>query len=84
MQQNRRPEKVRNELIRNGQLQQFTMEAREQKCIDMLLEKASVKEVNQTDSRDTKAQTKKKAAPKKKTAKKAETETAEKKTETDE
>jgi trigger factor len=84
MQQNRRPEKVRSELIRNGQLQQFTMEAREQKCIDMLLEKASVKEVNQTDSRDTKAQTKKKAAPKKKTAKKAETETAEKKTETDE
>ena len=84
MQQNRRPEKVRNELIRNGQLQQFTMEAREQKCIDMLLEKASIKEVKRADSKDTNAETKKKAAPKKKTSKKADTEKTEKKTDKDE
>ncbi|AQQ70141.1 Trigger factor [Limihaloglobus sulfuriphilus] len=79
MQQSRRPEKVRNELIRNGQLQQFTMEAREQKCIDMLLEKASIKEAAPKESEDNKPETKKKASTKKKTSKKSSDEKTEKK-----
>ncbi|ARN56083.1 trigger factor [Sedimentisphaera salicampi] len=51
-QQGRRPEKVREELYKDGSLQEFTMQAREQKCIDMIIEKANVKEVSPEENTD--------------------------------
>jgi len=42
----RRPEKMREELARDGSLAQFTMQIREQKCIEKILEKAKVTEVD--------------------------------------
>ena len=63
----RRPEKMREELARDGSLAQFSLEIREQKCIDKILETAKITEVDA-------AKEKKKAVKKtkKKTAKKAE------------
>jgi len=55
----RRPEKMREELARDGSLAQFALQVREEKCIEKLLEKAAVTEVEP-----------KKPAAKKKTAKK--------------
>ncbi len=59
-----RPEKMREELARDGSLAQFALQIREQKSIEKLLETAKITEVD-------KVKTKKKTA-KKKTAKKAE------------
>jgi trigger factor len=55
----RRPEKMREELARDGSLAQFALQVREEKCIEKILEKASITEVEA-----------KKPAAKKKTAKK--------------
>jgi trigger factor len=44
-QRGRRPEKMRDEMMRDGSLSQFTMLVREQKCIDKILEKAKVTEL---------------------------------------
>jgi trigger factor len=44
-QRGRRPEKMRDEMMRDGSLSQFTMQVREQKCIDKILEKAKVTEL---------------------------------------
>lgn len=44
-QRGRRPEKMRDEMMRDGSLSQFTMQVREQKCIDKILEKAKISEV---------------------------------------
>jgi len=41
----RRPEKMREELARDGSLAQFTLQIREQKCIEKILEKAKITEV---------------------------------------
>lgn len=41
----RRPEKVYEELSRDGSLMEFTMQVREQKCYDAIIEKAKVTEV---------------------------------------
>ena len=41
----RRPEKMRDEMMRDGSLAQFTLQVREQKCIDKILEKAKISEV---------------------------------------
>jgi len=57
----KRPEKMREELLKDGSLAQFSMQVREDKCIDKILEKATITEVEQE---------KKKPAAKKKTAKK--------------
>jgi len=67
----RRPEKMREELARDGSLAQFSLEIREQKCIDKMLETAKITEVKAEKKPDKK---KKKAVKKtkKKTAKKAE------------
>jgi trigger factor len=41
----RRPEKMRDEMMRDGSLAQFTLQVREQKCIDKILEKARISKV---------------------------------------
>jgi trigger factor len=41
----RRPEKMRDEMMRDGSLAQFTLQVREQKCIDKILKKAKITEV---------------------------------------
>ena len=61
----RRPEKMREELARDGSLAQFSLEIREQKCIDKMLESAKITEVK---AKKTEKKAAKKA--KKKTAKK--------------
>lgn len=63
----RRPEKMREELARDGSLTQFAMQVREEKCIEKILEKANIKEVEAA-----KAATAKKKTAKKKTTKKKE------------
>ncbi len=82
----RRPEKMRQELTRDGSLEQFKLQVREHKCIEKLLEDANITEVQagkapkkalrQAQDKPTKKETKKaaKEAPKKepkKAAKKA-------------
>jgi trigger factor len=57
----KRPEKMREELIKDGSLSQFSLQVREDKCIDKMLESAKITEVDQV---------KEKPAAKKKTAKK--------------
>ena len=64
----RRPERMREELARDGSLSQFIMQIREQKCVEKILEKAQITEVEPD-----KVKPVKKAAAKK-TAKKAATE----------
>lgn len=64
----RRPEKMREELARDGSLAQFSLQVREQKCVEKLLEDADITEVDVAKS--------KKAV--KKTAEKAEAKTAKK------
>lgn len=41
----RRPEKMRQELMRDGSLEQFKLQVREHKCIEKLLENANITEV---------------------------------------
>ncbi len=75
----RRPEKMREELSRDGSLGQFVIQIREQKCIEKLLEKAKITEIKAGEAQKTTA--KKKTAAKKKVAKKTKkTETNAKKT----
>jgi len=62
MSRGRRPEKMREELNRDGSLAQFIVQIREQKCIEKLLEKAKITEVKTGEAKKTTA--------KKKTAKK--------------
>ncbi len=45
LQQGRRPEKMREEMLRDGSLANFTLQVREAKCIEKLLETASITEV---------------------------------------
>ena len=90
----RRPEKMREELARDGSLTQFAMQIREEKCIEKILETAKITEFDaaKTTGKKTakkvakkKKATKKKATKKKtkkatakKTAKKADTDDSEK------
>ena len=41
----RRPEKMRDEMMRDGSLAQFTLQVREQKCVEKILEKAKITDV---------------------------------------
>ena len=65
----RRPERMREELARDGSLSQFIVQIREQKCVEKILEKASIADV---EPKTTKPAAKKAAA--KKAAAKADTE----------
>lgn len=67
----RRPEKMREELARDGSLSQFSLEIREQKCIDKMLESAKITEVK-AEKKPAKKEEKAVKKAKKKTAKKAE------------
>jgi trigger factor len=44
-QRGRRPEKMRDEMMRDGSLSHFTMQVKEQKCIEKIVEKAKISEV---------------------------------------
>jgi trigger factor len=66
----RRPEKMREELARDGSLAQFALQIREEKCIEKILEKANVTEVEATKPAAAKKTAKKKTAKKKTTKKK--------------
>lgn len=70
----RRPEKMREELARDGSLAQFALQVREEKCIEKIIEKANVAEVDAK-----KVGTTKKAAKKETDSKGSETKTAAKK-----
>jgi trigger factor len=65
----RRPEKMREELARDGSLTQFVLQIREEKCIEKILEKATVTEVDSVKPAAEKKATPKKT-PKKTTASK--------------
>ena len=45
VQQSQRPEKLRQEMERNGSLEQYRQQIRDEKCVDKLLESAKVTEV---------------------------------------
>ncbi len=78
-QRGRRPEKMREELARDGSLAQFSIQVREQKCIESMLEKANITE---SPGKAAKNKAVKKAAPEKiekKVEKKAVKKTAAKK-----
>ncbi|MFI4912796.1 MAG: trigger factor [Sedimentisphaeraceae bacterium JB056] len=64
-----RPEKMREQLLRDGSLTQFTMQAREQKCIEKIIEM----NLGGDDAKEEKAEAKSEEKPKaaKKTTKKA-------------
>ena len=62
-QKGKRPEKMREEMLKDGSLAQFSLQVREDKCIEKILETADIKEV---DAAKKKAATKKKAPAKKK------------------
>jgi trigger factor len=73
-QQGRRPEKLRQEMHKQGQIEQLYLQIREQKVMDQIIEKASVTEVKASDEADPaeKKSTSKKTTKKKTTKKKAE------------
>ena len=71
----RRPEKMREELARDGSLQQFALQVREEKCIEKLLEKATITAVEPKKPAVAKKTAKKKTA-KKTTTKKEEADDA--------
>ena len=70
MQQGRRPEKLRQEMLKRGELEQLYLQVREQKTLDRLLEQVKVKQVKGGDKGEAKAETKKKTTKKKTTKKK--------------
>lgn len=49
VQQGRRPEKLRQEMMRNGQYDQFYFSVRDQKTLDAIIEKGAKKEVAMTE-----------------------------------
>ena len=79
MQQGRRPDKLRQEMAKQGQIEQLYLQIREQKTLDKILESAKVTEVEGEKKDDAKPaakkkSTKKKTSKKKTTAKKADDE----------
>lgn len=79
MRRGQRPERMREEMARDGSLAQFTLEVRQEKCIAKLLETAVITETEAKEK--PKAKAKKKVAkakkPTKKTTKKADEESSE-------
>ena len=67
----RRPEKMRQELARDGSLEQFKLQVREQKCIEKILENAKITEL-EAGKEAKKADKKKPKKEAKKAGKKAE------------
>ncbi len=75
VQRGQRPERMREEMARDGSLAQFTLEVRQDKCIAKLLETATITETKAKAKAKKKPARRKKAT--KKSAKKADTEPAE-------
>lgn len=71
MQQQRRPEKLRNEMRQRGELEQLYLSIREQKTLDKIIEQATVTEVAGEAAETKPKKTKKKSTKKKTTKKKA-------------
>lgn len=69
MQQGRRPDKLRQEMAKQGQIEQLYLQLREQKTLDKILESAKVTEAADGNAGDAKPAAKKKSS-KKKTSKK--------------
>lgn len=69
MQQGRRPDKLRQEMAQQGQIEQLYLQLREQKTLDKILEEAKVTEV-EGDKPEAKKTTKKKTSKKKSSKKK--------------
>ena len=72
VQQGHRPERVRDEMARDGSLAQFKLEVREEKCVAKLLESARITDVEPKEKETKETQKPKKVA---KTAGKTEKET---------
>jgi len=73
MEQNQRPEKMREQMEHNGSLSQLELEIRQEKCIAKMLESAKITEKEpETAAPEAEKAPKKKAAPKKPTRKKKE------------
>lgn len=70
MQQQRRPEKLRNEMRQRGELEQLYLSIREQKTLDKIIEQATVTEVAGGNDEEAAAKPKKKSTKKKTTKKK--------------
>ncbi|MBN1807233.1 MAG: trigger factor [Sedimentisphaerales bacterium] len=66
LQQRQRPEKMREEMERNGSLAQFTLEVRQNKCIEKMLETAQITE-KKPDKKAKKAEKAEKTSAKKAT-----------------
>ena len=88
IQQGQRPERMREQMLRNGSLAQFRLQVREDKCIAKLLESAKITEIKpekkikkttKSTKKTVKKTTKKAATAEKKQSKKRKT-TAKKKT----
>jgi len=71
MQQGRRPEKLRQEMHKRGQIEQLYLQIREQKVMDLVLDKATIKEVKAEADSEAKPAAKKKSPAKKSTKKKS-------------
>jgi trigger factor len=69
--QNQRPEKMREDMVRNGTLEQFKMQVRDDKSIAKLLESAKITEVKPKKAKKTKKKVKKVAKKTEKKTKKA-------------
>ena len=70
VQRGQRPERMKEEMARDGSLAQFSLEVRQNKCIDKLLETAKITEKKPDKKAKKATKTTKKSA--KKSAKKAE------------
>jgi len=70
MQQGRRPDKLRQEMAKQGQIEQLYLQIREQKTLDKILESAKVNEVAGDKADDAKPEAKKKSTKKKSSKKK--------------
>ncbi|MEM6756564.1 MAG: hypothetical protein AAF586_05300, partial [Planctomycetota bacterium] len=73
MQQGRRPEKLRQEMMQRGEIEQVYLQIREHKTLDKILEQAQVSDAAPAADADDKPKktTKKKSTKKKSAAKKA-------------
>lgn len=72
-QRGRRPEKMREDMLRDGSLAQFALQVREEKCVSKLLETAKITDVEPSVLEEAKKKPKKAAAAKKKEEPKEET-----------
>ena len=70
IQQGRRPEKLRQEMLRNGRLEQLYLSLRDETTMDLIIEKAKVTEVELPDDEDDAKPAPKKKSSKKKSSKK--------------